>query len=660
MTTAVTTRSSMRGGNASRNGFQNFPHQFFDLSSAYMPTSVKELFQWCRFLFVTHSEIAPIITKKCSYVITELVYDTKSKTQQDAWQELLERNLKIREFEYKMLLDREVYGNAFCSVSLPFERFTICKVCKTKTPLRNLKAWKYRDHEFTGKCPNEQCEQGDTTFEIQDVTVKNRKRIKLIRWCPLHIDIQYNPFTGRSMYVYKIPMWFKNQVMQYEDGANKLLVSDTPKVILDAIKQKKHIAIDSDNIYHMKNESVSSENDAYGLPPMLAVFKDAWLFQTYRRAQEAIAVDHILPMTLLIPSPAGDGTSPHMSTNLADWANSMQAMVQRWRRDQNAIFTAPFPATVEQIRGDAQALNVHNDMAQVRQQIAGGLDVPQEFIYGGLNWTGSSISLRVLENLFLTRITDLNNMIRDFIVPRLQQFCELPKIDIHHRDFKMADDAQQKQTAMGLRQTNTISDRTTVEELGFDWETEQERKKIEEEERLESMTRQVLKNAEIQGQAQLVTASYAAKAEVEAQKAREEAIRAATGQNYTFANAEAANSIGTAQDQMGNMTQQLTSAAAGSAKPAGGSKTSDKKTGDKKPGGDQPMKYDEKTLDAMANHMLKSTPPDQIDSQLSALSQTNPELVKAVKGRMKMIQKQVKELKPLPDQKPPRRANSPV
>jgi hypothetical protein len=666
MASVTTPRSQMRGSNGVRN-WNQYPNQFFDLSSAYMPTSIKEMFRWCQFLYMTHSEIAPIINKKCSYVITELIYDTKSSKDQEAWQELLERTLRIREFEYKLLIDREVYGNAFCSLSLPFERFLVCQQCKTKTQLRSVKTWSYRDNAFRGKCPSPQCQEltSEVQFDIVDTVVKNRKRIKLIRWCPLHIDIQYNPFTGQSVYIYKIPQWVKTQIAQYQNDANKLLVAETPRVILEAIKSKKNIALDSDNVYHLKNESVSMENDAFGLPPMLAIFKDAWLFQTYRRAQEAIAVDHILPMTLLIPAPAGDGTSPHMSANLGDWASSMQTLVQRWRRDQNSIFTAPFPATVENIRGDAQALNVHNDMIQIRQQIAGGLDVPQEFIYGGLNWSGSSISLRVLENLFISRIGDLNCLLRDFIVTRLQRFCELPPIKIHHRDFKMADDAQQKQIALGLRATNTISDRTTVEELGFDWETEQIRRKAEEEERSESTSRMMLQQAEVQGQALVVQSGYQAKAEIEQQKAREQALRAATGDGFTFANAEAAQTLGTPTQQVDNVTQQSAMAAGASAKPAaGGSKPASaggaKKDAAKKGKKGDGIKFDQKTLDAMAHHMIKSTDPSMLQSQLSVLSETNPQLAKAVQQRIKLVKGQVKELKPLPEQKPPRRANSPV
>ena len=64
--------------NASRMGrksIMTYPHPSFDLSSAFIPPSMKELYRWCLFLYMTHSEIKPIIKKKVAYVQTPFIYD---------------------------------------------------------------------------------------------------------------------------------------------------------------------------------------------------------------------------------------------------------------------------------------------------------------------------------------------------------------------------------------------------------------------------------------------------------------------------------------------------------------------------------------------------------------------------------------------------------
>lgn len=653
--------SSVRRTSSQIRSLNTYPHQFFDLSTQYIPPSMKEMFRWCLYLYVTHSEIAPIINKKCSYVLTPYIFETDSDKTHDAWQELLERILDLREFEYKMQLDLEVYGNSFCSIFYPFERFLECKLCKAKAQAR-LVEWEYDNHEFRGVCA--ECKQ-KTVYTPNDKPIRNRKRIKLIRWYPQYIDIRYNPFTGRSVYIYRIPKHIKTMIIKKDQ--NKILVEETPIVFLEAMKKKKNIEFDPDNIYHMKTPSVSMEDDSFGMPPMLNIFKDAWLYQTYRRAQEAIALDHILPMTILSPAPSPDGLSPHMSTNLADWSGKIQTMVQRWRRDPIGIFTVPFSANVQQIRGDAQALNVHNDMNQVRQQIAGGLDVPQEFIYGGLTWSGSSISLRVLENLFLTRIEQLNGFLRDFIIPKLQRFLSLPKIMIRHADFKMADDAQQKQIALGLRQTNTISDRTTVEELGFDYEEERIRRTKEDAERLELIDKQQIAQAELQSRVMAIQAKGQAIAQIEAQKAIAEATAKDQQESedqtaYEFAEGivEEENTQKKADNEMEKREEKGEKSVAAQKKKEG---AADKKAPEGPPEAKtitKSLKLSPEILDSLANNFLKTVPPSMVQQELDIIAENDPPLAKAIKSRMKMIAKQTKDIKPLPESKPPRRADSPI
>lgn len=622
----------------------SYPHTYFDPSTSYIPNSVKELFKWCQYLYMTHSEIAPTINKKCAYVITPIIYETDNKESLKSWKQLLEKQLNIRQAEFKLLLDYEVYGNAYCSFYYPFRRVLICLKCE-ETHQTHDSSWVYRQSKFFVACKKCKTEQES---KAEDRLIISKTRLKLIHWNPRHIDVNYNPITGSSTYLYNIPKSLIRRIEDYK--RNKTLVEETPLSVLQAIKEKKNFKLDGNNIYHLKNASISLEDDAYGMPPLLAVFKDAWLFQTYRRAQESIALEHILPMTILSPEMAG-GAAPALNIDLSEWGSWFSGAVRKWRRDPNGLFFSPFATRVDQVRGDAQALNVHNDMNQVRQQITGGLDVPQEFIYGGLNWSGSSISLRVLENLFINRKTQLDGFLCDFVIPKVRAYAKLSSINIRHRDFKMADDAQQKQIALSLRQTNTISDQTTIEELGFDYEQEIERRSVEESQRLVSLEKQTIAQAEIEGRRLLISARYEAKSALERMKEDARAKNQATKEGFIVPDVlpgpdgqpvEAAGEEAPAQEMapdggpppvVGASAGEMTKAA-------------------------PPMNQD--LLDAFANNMIKSTSPNDIEKRLDMLAESRPALAKAIRSRLKLIKKQVKDQKPLPEQKPPRRANSPV
>ena len=619
---------SSAGGPRSQN---MYPHPFFDLSSQEIPRTVKELFRWCLYLYLSHSEIAPIINKKCSYVITDILYDTESKKDRDAWQTVLEDILDIKEFELKMLLDYEIFGNAYCSISFPFERQLTCKKCRTNFSIEDPKLdWHYRDHTFVGKCSK--CNER-TEYDVEDRPVKRKKSLKLIRWFPEYIQVVQNEITGHTRYIYKIPRWMRKGIVNAENDENKYLVVDTPLVFLQAVKKGGDVELDKDNIYHMRVPSCSYYDQAYGIPPMLAIFKDAWLFQAYRRAQEAIAMEHVLPLRLLIPRPISGDHSPHQHNDLGQWSSRMQNIVNRWRRDPNAIFTVPFPAEVQNIGGNAQALNVHNDMAQIRQQIAGGLDIPSDMIYGNMSWSGSSVTLRMLENTFLGRITQLEKLLNKFIIPKIKAWAALPDITIKHRDFKMADDAQQKQIAMTLRQTNTLSDRTVIQELGFDYATEQKYKREEEETRNATLARQMLAQTEAQGKAQIAMAAFEAQAQAARVKAAEEAQRKAALESY--------KDLGSPQDRtsMAGVAQAIGSPLA---EQIGGS----------------PISYSTEVLDGMAENVLKATPPDMVQDMTMRLQKSNPQIAAAIARIQRRGEEAARTVRSLPEQKPPRSPNA--
>lgn len=614
-----------------RKSIMTYPHPSFDLSSAFIPPSMKELYRWCLYLYMTHSEIKPILKKKVAYVQTPLIYNGTPNSKK-VWKSLLEDNVNIKRVSIEALLDMSVYGVAYLSIAYPFERFLICPSCNEKYPIKNLK-WAYEGHKWMSKCP--ECHHTGE-FTSKTTTVRNRSRIKIIRWRPMDMEVQSNPWTGYKRYIYRVPRYL---IKKIEDPKrNRVLVETTPDEILEAIKQNKNFGLDEDQVYVFEELGPSSEDDNFPIPPLLHVFKDTWLYQTLRRAQEAISVEHILPLTVLIPAAAPAGASPHLNYNLQTWASNMQDMVRTWRRDPNAIYTAPFPATVENIRGDAKALNVFNDMEMVRQQIAGGLDVPIEFVIGNLQWSGASVSLRVLENLFLNMIEDLVRFEQTFLIPRLQRFLRLPKIVITHQDFKMADDAQQKQLALSLRQTNTISDRTTIEELDFDYDKERENKRAERQQRLRDMYEEQIESAKTQAEQLLITgrAQMQLQAEQSDQmlKAQQEAAAQAAAQGTPM--------------QAGGAPAQPNPAAPAATFPGnnGANGGNGSAAGQSLPS--------PSILGLMAEHFMKNTPDHMKDQELMALQDTNPRLSRAIQQRMKVINNARKAISQQPEQKPSR------
>lgn len=150
-------------------------------------------------------------------------------------------------------LDYYTYGNAFISVQIKHKRFLKCSSCNVSSPIETVQ-YKLKKFRFFGSCPS--CKSGGITFSIDDQVIKSAENLKFVRWSPEHIDIDYNPITNDGEYYYNIPAALKSKILK----GNKAVLTHTPKVFLDSLREKKRIVIDKDNFYHFKRPTLAEED----------------------------------------------------------------------------------------------------------------------------------------------------------------------------------------------------------------------------------------------------------------------------------------------------------------------------------------------------------------------------------------------------------------
>lgn len=492
-----------------------YPNQFFDLSQQYMPPTIKELFKWCTFYFYNSPLIGSAIKKMSRYPITDLIVEDSHDSVRTYWKYIFDQCLKIKIKLMEVSLDRHVYGNAFVSLHLPFTRMLKCTECGHSAPLKNW-SWTFgSSYKFMGKCS--ECSH-DGELEVRDVKYKDVKQIRLVRWNPENIEIKHNEYTGESVYLYTVPRRLR-QAIQVGD---KDICGTMPLIVIDAVREQKKIRMNPDNFIHLKEPSLAEQEQGWGKPAIIHVLKDMFYFYTLRRAQEAIALEHIVPFDILYPMPNGQ-QDPYMHTDLGDWKNKIKSIIDQHRRDPNFKAVIPIPVGFGRLGGDGKALLLGPEIQYITQTVVGGLGIPQEFLFGGLNFTGSSVSLRTLENDFIqarAQMLDLVVWIKD----RLRAWLEAPDVaNLKFSDFRMADDIQRNQQLIGLNAANKVSDQTMLTELGYDYETEK-RKQIEEA-YLQNYIAEIFTKgqAKSQGEASLIGFGFQQRVEQLAAQAKNEA-----------------------------------------------------------------------------------------------------------------------------------------
>jgi len=151
------------------------------------------------------------------------------------------------------------------------------------------------------------------------------------------------------------------------------------------------------------------------------------------------------------------------------------------------------------------------------------MGVPQEFIFGGLQYSGSNVSMRMLENHFLGYRQGLLHLLRDFALHKVANYLGWAKVDIEFRRFKMADDLQRLFFYQQLNQAGKVSDRTLLIESDLDPKLEREYLNDELAKSIDTQRRTQVGSAAVQGEASLVQLRYQNKGQAEAIKAQTKA-----------------------------------------------------------------------------------------------------------------------------------------
>ncbi len=483
-------------------GSLRYPNPFFDIGHTYLPTSIKQMFRWCRYYFLTNPLINCVVYKMAEYPITPLIIDEEIAELRDKWTEIIETQLRVRTFQIETGLDYFCYGISCVSIHFPFDKYLVCANCKAEQKIDKAH-YKFRNLKY-----HLACEKCSTTTEakVRDVNVKNLKGIRLIRWNPEYITVEHNDITSETAYFFDIPMVLRNDIMM----GKRHIVETIPDAFIQSIRESKSLRFTSDNFFVNKRPTIAQKDMGWGMPIILPVLKDAYYLQILRKAQEMIAQQHIVPLRLLFPQPGSASSDPYSTTDLGMWRKRIEAEIQKWRQDGNYIPIMPLPLGNETIGGEGKNLMLHQEMRAWSEQIVAGMQVPVEFVFGGLSYSGSNVSMRMLENQFLGYRTNQLVMVRDFLIGKVADYMDWPRPKMHFARFKMADDLQRLSLLFQMNQSMKISDTTLLNEADQDIVQEERHKKAEIDKQLVGQRKMQLAQATLQGEVQLLQARYQA------------------------------------------------------------------------------------------------------------------------------------------------------
>jgi len=439
---------------------------------SFSSRNLKQLFRWTEYLYYNSAQIFAGTKKFAEYPITELEYMSDSDKITGLYRKLLEDIVGIKRALIKSSIDLQVYGNSFTSVHLPFKRFLKCSKCSFKQAATVIE-FKYNPNKATFKHVCTDC-GFEGTSKVVDTLQLSPDKINVVRWDPKLIQINYNSVTSECEYYLQVPSSLKSKVQ----GGDKHLVTTLPLALLETIAKGELFKFNDDELFHMKADSPAGVESGWGYPPLITCMPLFYHASVLRKANESIALERIVPMRVMHPQAISGNADPILSLSMGKFMSEVEDNIEKWRKDPNHIMMSPVAVGVSQVGGEGRALMVNAEIQQAEDNIIAAMGFPKEFVYGGLSFTGSSVTLRMLENQLESSVFQLTQLLR-WVSGKLGRFLGWDACQVSLGDFRMIDDVSQKQLVMQLFQMGMVSKTTVAEAHGID--VAEERTKIKQE-----------------------------------------------------------------------------------------------------------------------------------------------------------------------------------
>lgn len=436
-------------------------------SNIFLPKTWRDAIRQCTFFYINDEDINAAINKLSEYPLTEpQTEDDNSKNSKEVIK-LLEQ-MGIMEVLNQLNTEYFSRGNCLVTFYKKFNRKLVCPECKTEHVFKNVK-FRNNSCRFEGTCPS--CNARNVTFKIKDEDLQTGTP-KLLFMDILDFKIVPNHFTGENLYYYDIP---KKQKKFLKNTQDMDFLATTPKIYFDSILKNKRITFNSDKIFHAKHSAITGNTifDNIGIPLVYPVLRTLFMKTLMRKSDELLASERILGMEYVAPELGNKDGAGNLQVPFSVFKDQVTQALQNFKKNPNDMPVFPVPIRYGRIGGEGKMFLTIGEQAALSEKIVNGLQLPYEFIKGGLSWSASSVTLRMLENKFLNLRAMNLRFINEFVIPKLTKLKGLDECTIKFKDFKMADDIQLRQLEEQLLDKEILSPSSFCERYGYDYEKEQ-------------------------------------------------------------------------------------------------------------------------------------------------------------------------------------------
>lgn len=459
-----------------KDSMKDFPDPFVVPSNSFIPTSLDSALDFSLLLFYMNPTYRRASCRVISHFITDLditAPHNKSKayvggadkTEKDNHYDFMVNQVGI--FEHLSVVGQEwaAFGNSFWRMNFPFTRVLI------DDRSGKLKAWdvslfgdlaKYHYKEMMYEVPDPAAEGPfDSRPKIKlpfrdrpDLSSKGKASIRPVPLDPKRMFLLASHMSGKCQYIYRFEEWF---IKEIQDG-RMYQVNETPMEMLQAIANDQDFLFEEDEIFHFKSPTVTGlTNKGWGIPETLLNYRTLHQLQIYRKIDEQIGMDFMMPFRVFSPSLNGSNFSDSMmSQNLGVWANKIDKMIQSRRADPFKMHAFPFPFDYKEVGASGQSLVPKELIEYQDNAMLDSMGYPAELFRASLQVQQVPTAVRLFESSFYFIHRGFNRFCQ-WVSNKALSFTEQPLMEISLQKPSMADDLEARSVYLQLAAGGEIS-----------------------------------------------------------------------------------------------------------------------------------------------------------------------------------------------------------
>ena len=495
------------GGSTSNQTLSKFGDPFMLPSWSLLPESLQSLFDICRFLYIRTPEYARAGQRIIAYHLTDVDFvgsKAGDKNEQEELRDWLRNDIALWIHQMELGLDLNCFGNGFGRIHRPFNRFLLVPTGNgyREISVNEFPTAKYQYDKLQYEIPDPTKAHKSAKYrrpiqvDFIDRVARDMKRLSLRRIDPAYAYLQYAERSGRTQVAERFTPWFKASI----ERGDLFQVNETPIAQLQALQKGDDFLYNEGEVFHLKAPCISGVSNAgWGMPEILANFPNIHQMAVYRRIDEAIGLDYMMPFRVFFPQNGGASNLDAMANtgSMAVWADMLQHMVKEHRQDPFAIHSTPFQLGFAEMGASGKQLVPKDLMAWQTDAMLNAAGFPAELYSGSLSYQQVPTALRLFENQWQHLPWSFNRHLK-WVTSTALDFMGREQIQVKAATPRILDDIESRQVYLQLAAGGEFPRRLAFRSFGVDDPVEMAAERTREDTEIEKRTTKIKEDAALE------------------------------------------------------------------------------------------------------------------------------------------------------------------